>query len=514
MRIPTNLVFVIISILIVLAACNSGKKNVQTILREDNLKIYSAEIDNSRDTVLQAPGGSLLTVPAGSFDGGNGTKIRLLIKEALTIPDIIMAGLTTESNGKQLSSGGMIDIEAADGQNLHIIKPIRISVPGSFIDSKMMVFKGVKGDDGQINWTNPVPMASTSQMATLHQGEQLFKQKCASCHGIQSPVTGPSLAFISRLRPENWLFNYTRNNAAIMKSGDPYANCLFEQYNKTPMPAFPELSVSDLNRLYAYIDNESKKSGLPIPDDHIKKCVDSCLAYQTLKDSLTTVRNRLIDANGSGISYSKKLPGGYVSADTTGPSKRSPQVYPAVYYQFQVTSFGWYNIDRFLQEMDGVKNSRMVVRVEGQYRGQVSVFLIVPQAKVFEQGGPLENKVDEWGFFGEQGELPLLQSVTASLIVVGEQQGQLVFDLTSFTTRVDQTLTLQPIPVAKEAMNERISRLRLDSFNMDMKESKNAKAIKSIDDKLESTKPKTCDCHCGFRRPPVESDSLALAGDK
>ena len=448
-----------------------------------------------------------MTISAGSFEGGSGPGVRLAIKEAFNIDDIVLAGLITESNGKVLSSGGMINIEPANGENIKIVKAIRISLPTPFIDSRMMLFKGTENDDGYLNWTDSVIMRPNPQLLTIDKGEQLFKQKCASCHAIAKSVTSPALAYISRLRPQKWLFDYTRNNPEIMHSGDPYANCLSKQYGKTPMPASPEMSSEDLNKLYTYIDNESYKSGLPKPDDHLKKCVDSCLIYRNVMDSLMAVRKSLIYNNGSGIAYKRTPPNGYVIRDTTVPSKLSPQKFPAVYYQFQITSFGWYNIARFFQEMEGVKDSRLIVNIEGQYRGHVSVFLIVPQPRVFQQGGPIENKADKYGFYNQKGELPLLQAVSASVIAVGEAQGHLVFDMVNFTTTMNQTLTLQPAQVSVQMMNEKISQLRFKNLDLSMKESKNTKAIGTIDHQLESMKPKTCDCNCGFKNPAIVSDS-------
>jgi mono/diheme cytochrome c family protein len=356
----------------------------------------------------------------------------------------------------------------------------------------MMLFKGSKGDDGHINWTDPVPMRANIQISNLNAGEQLFKQHCATCHSIANTVTGPALAYISRLRPQKWLFYYTRNNQKILKSGDPYANCLYEHYNNTPMPDFPELSVDDLTGLYTYIDNESKKEGLPLPDDQLKKCVDSCLAYKKLKDSLYSVEDKLVPGNFS----------------VTGTSAPSPPAPPVAYYQFQVSTFGWYNIDRFCEELEGIKESRLIVKVTGKFGSQVKVYLIVPRSRVFQQGNIIENATNEYGFGFGGVELRLPQKAPASVIAVGEQGGQLVFDIFYFTTTVEQTLTLEPVHVTKELMSEKINQLRLDSYKMNIEESETEKSIKIRDLQLEKMKPKTCDCNCGFKQTPVESDSI------
>jgi cytochrome c551/c552 len=488
----TKFAFIIATSLIILVSCHNDKNNTPGDLTENNLKTFSVEINNTRDTVIRAPGGSLISIQAGSFEGGNDSKIRLSIKEALNISDMVLAGLVTESNGKMLSSGGMIDIEPANDQNLRIIKPISVSLPTPFLDSKMSVFKGSKGKDGQINWTDPTPMSANSQIANLDTGELIFKQNCSSCHSVAKAVTGPALAYISSLRTQKWLFNYTCNNKKMLESGDPYANCLYENYNKTMMPVYPKMSVNDLTLLYTYIGNESKKQGLSIPDDHLKKCVDSCLAYNKLKDSLDYVKIKLLKGNA------------FVEPDSYAPLQPIP---PVTYYQFQVSTFGWYNIDRFCEDIEGLKESRLTAKVAGEYRNQVSVYLIVPRSRVIQQGSVLKNRTDEYGFGFGDVELRLPQTVPASVIAVGKKGGQLVFDIVSFTTSVDQTLTLEPVRVTKELMTEKINQLRLDSFKTTTDETKSEKTIKKIDQQLASMKPESCDCNCGFKRSPVDSDS-------
>src|SRR5450631_1185575 len=127
MRIPTNSIFIYFAIVIIFFSCHDRKKYALSTFQEDNLQKSSVEIDNTRDTVLHAPGGSIISILAGSFEGANDSRVHLYIKEALNISDIVLAGLVTESNGKMLSSGGMIDIEPANDQNLRIIKPINVS---------------------------------------------------------------------------------------------------------------------------------------------------------------------------------------------------------------------------------------------------------------------------------------------------------------------------------------------------------------------------------------------------
>jgi hypothetical protein len=104
-------------------------------------------IDLTRDTVLHTTHGALLNIPRGSIDASGAKSIRLAIKEAYTTADMIRYGLTTQSNGQPLSSGGMIDIEAVDGSTAQIVRPITISLPTSRIEENMQLYKGAASDN-------------------------------------------------------------------------------------------------------------------------------------------------------------------------------------------------------------------------------------------------------------------------------------------------------------------------------------------------------------------------------
>ncbi|HSC40579.1 MAG TPA: hypothetical protein VLD19_22000, partial [Chitinophagaceae bacterium] len=111
---------------------------------------FVAEIDITRDTVLYAPGGTRLHIPAHALDAGGATHAKLVIQEALRMSDIVRAGLFTTANGQLLSSGGMINIEPAPGQTLSIVKPIGISLPSPYLQKNMQLYKGVPDEQGNI----------------------------------------------------------------------------------------------------------------------------------------------------------------------------------------------------------------------------------------------------------------------------------------------------------------------------------------------------------------------------
>jgi mono/diheme cytochrome c family protein len=476
------------------------------------LETFSVSVEVARDTVLQTPGGVFIHIPANALDAGGVTIAKLEIHEALKISDIIRAGLFTQTDGKPLSSGGMIQIEAAAGQSVKIIKSIGVSVPTSYLDPKMQVYKGVAAGNAVTNWTDPRPLIKNAETMQIDTGKKLFVAYCASCHGINKPITGPALAYISRLRNQRWLYAYTRNSKGDADSVDLYADCLYNEYGKTPMPEYRSWSDKQISAVYSYIDNESKRLGLSLPPDHLKKCVDSCIWYDAEYGRLTKRRSKLIGENGSRVNRKETPAAGPVpdyrdsktQPDNYIPPKVLPKVnapyYQSVYYQFSIQTFGWYNIDVLVSESDGVKKSELIVRLQGSYTSEMNVFFILPSAKVFQEGGPLAGGKNEFGFYKVDGSIYLQQSVKATVMTMGERDGKIIFDMVSFQTSEKQTLTLTPAVITKDQMNSVLKSLDLPDINPQVQDSKNGDAVRAIDVQLkdlEVFKPKTCDCNCG-----------------
>lgn len=90
-------------------------------------------------------------------------------------------------------------------------------------------------------------------------GGALFKQKCTSCHALNRQVVGPALKGIHEKHDEAWLVKWIKNSQALVASGDPEAVKIFNEYNKTVMTPFPELSDDDIKNILAYVQVEGDK---------------------------------------------------------------------------------------------------------------------------------------------------------------------------------------------------------------------------------------------------------------
>ena len=83
-------------------------------------------------------------------------------------------------------------------------------------------------------------------------GKALFNAQCAACHKLDAKMTGPALRGVGTKYEKEWLYKWIRNSAELIKSGDEPANKIYNEFNQSPMTAFPQLSDADLDNIIAY----------------------------------------------------------------------------------------------------------------------------------------------------------------------------------------------------------------------------------------------------------------------
>ncbi|WP_231565580.1 energy transducer TonB [Psychroserpens sp. Hel_I_66] len=140
---------------------NSSKLGIaSTTNLEIKKRPQTISFNTQNDTTIICKEGTVLKISKGSFVNSktgktiNGT-IELKVTEYYKLSDILLANLSTVSNGKQLETGGMLFIEAKQGGtdlNLKDDKPIEISFPTKNKKKGMQLFNG-EWEDENINWT-------------------------------------------------------------------------------------------------------------------------------------------------------------------------------------------------------------------------------------------------------------------------------------------------------------------------------------------------------------------------
>ncbi|TRZ81624.1 MAG: cytochrome C [Sediminibacterium sp.] len=161
--------------------------------------------------------------------------------------------------------------------------------------------------------------SSIGNQINAQDGKALFSQNCASCHAVNKNLTGPALAGVEDRWPDKKnLYSWIKNNAAFLKTGDPYANKLYNEYNKTAMNLFPSLNDKDIDAILGYIKTVPAAGAAPVGGaaaEAPKEESDSTLVFGLLTLVLAVVSIILLQVN----SNLKKL-----SSDKSGVPSANP----------------------------------------------------------------------------------------------------------------------------------------------------------------------------------------------
>ena len=103
----------------------------------------------------------------------------------------------------------------------------------------------------------------TAQEADVQKGKSLFNANCAACHKLNKRAVGPALAGVSEKYDKEWLYAWIKNPMGMVKAGDPQAVAVYEEYNKSVMTAFPQLSNEDIDDILAYTDYTPPAPAVP-----------------------------------------------------------------------------------------------------------------------------------------------------------------------------------------------------------------------------------------------------------
>ena len=106
-----------------------------------------------------------------------------------------------------------------------------------------------------------------AQEPDIDKGKSLFNMNCAACHKLNKRAVGPALAGVSQKYEKEWLYSWIKNSMAMVKSGDVQAVAIYEEYNKSVMTAFPQLSNEDIDNILAYTDYTPPAPAMPAPGD-------------------------------------------------------------------------------------------------------------------------------------------------------------------------------------------------------------------------------------------------------
>ncbi|RAJ05154.1 cbb3-type cytochrome c oxidase subunit III [Chitinophaga skermanii] len=439
-------------------SCNTS----HPILSPSSLPQQYIAVNTEKDTVVTLQFGTRLTIAAHTFSAKNNVA-KIVIKEAITLDQMLRGGLVTKSGNHVLQSGGMIQIMPANGEDVKIVKPFNIEIPTPQVREGMQLYKGVEKDD-RVDWVNPVPLdtpVSPLVEPQVVQGAVLYQQNCAVCHGIDKKLTGPPLYGSM----ERWahdtasLYRFTRNASKVIAAGDAYATCLFTGYNKAAMTSFDSLSNEEIKAIYRYIDEKGKAIyGTAIPNAFLRKSdCDKCDEYMQAYQQIFT--------------------------DTTQPKQAISSKEMKQAYRFHVIDFAWYNVDVQLP----LENAPPIfVNLHPNPPG-TKLYIAIPQHNILIDGQE-ENGAFKLYANMPSGVVDFKNGTLAYVIAVaGNQPTSLQLAFQSFTLlQSDNNLTLELKPATDHDLQACFETVKHSGFTQHHFQTYFEKLKKSNRDSLET----------------------------
>lgn len=166
-----------------------------------------------------------------------------------------------------------------------------------------------------------------SNEAIAQDGEKIFKQNCGVCHRVGGGrMVGPDLMGVTTKRSEEWLMKWTKGSQAFIKSGDPDAKAIFDEFSGVVMPDQGHLPDGDIKAIFAFI--ASKNAPATASVDTVKKEVVPDASNNATPEEIERGKNIFIGSyalsNGGpacischNVNYTGVIPGGLLAKDLT-----------------------------------------------------------------------------------------------------------------------------------------------------------------------------------------------------
>jgi cytochrome c2 len=440
----------------VLSSCTTNSRPKQTSFVTGNLKSNIISLFADSAYRLQTPKGAIIRIAAQSFGVSSNSKVELEIKEAYSLDDIVLAGLTTESNGRPLKSAGMIYINAtANGKSVELVKPIKIAIPTAIYDDRMQLFRGELREDSSVNWVDPQPLDTGITAKNLAKGLALFKANCASCHKPAKDFTGPMLARCRAREPNpEWAYAFT-NNVNQMLETDQYAKNMLKRYG-SKMTRF-NLQKEDIKAILDYCDNEALSDpfaiaeplpGAAAPDSPVAKkpCGYDTVYYQKEDTSITIMPDNITStpepaSTGTDTVQTKVENEPQPNTAKPAPLDFTDEGITEGMYDISINAFGWYNLDVFVNAYPNAAKVELNVQLQMQFETEMNVFLFCPGKKLLTAA----TKKNAKEFLFEEdgnGTIPLFLGDKAVILAFGSVADKMWYGTASFNIKTAQTIMI------------------------------------------------------------------------
>lgn len=425
-----------------LIAEDTGKNAFTT----ENIEMQLFTIDAAKGGIVKGKNGTQLIIPINTFvtaDGKSVTgKVTIGLKEALSMSDIVFGGLTTTSDGKVLSTGGMLYIEAKQGDDkLEIAdsKSIKTSVPTKDYKSEMLLFTGEQDENGSINWVDPVDIIEEKR-------EDLSMDEFAA-DGVEYKKTEP----VAPLKPVKNTGGITLrvnlSNPELLPEFIPFKDMAWKLVDES------KYSEGDTKNVWRYVMVErSEKQGVYIltfkgvdgDSDKTKKLevipVFKGQDYEKAMDEYEKKYDTFIKEKNEREAREK--------AEFERQVKINKAKNYADTYVFNVQKLGWYNCDFFYKDKTAVD---VIVNAEVTNAGENAAYayLVLKKQKICVAGHIDESNVFRFGVT----RMPL--GITATIIALSaDSDGNLKYVSKDVTIEKETSVALALKASTKEEMKK------------------------------------------------------------
>jgi mono/diheme cytochrome c family protein len=164
---------------------------------------------------------------------------------------------------------------------------------------------------------------------TGQDGKTLFKDKCASCHSIgKGRLVGPDLKGVTSKQSIDWLIKWTKASQDLVRSGDPAAKAIFDEFGGVIMPN-QDMPDADIKAVFAYIDSQSIGKSAVVSADSSKATEvvvntsdkatpqDIALGEQLFTGTLRLATRGPACISCHNVDYKGMIPGGLLAKDLT-----------------------------------------------------------------------------------------------------------------------------------------------------------------------------------------------------
>ncbi|RXK61861.1 hypothetical protein ESA94_02260 [Lacibacter luteus] len=456
-----------------LLACT--RENKPSFLNTGNIRTQIFTIDPAKANTLKGFRGGIFNIPAGAFEGTAAVTIEL--KEVYAPIEILAAGLTTESNGELLESGGMFYINAKrDGIQLELKKDIQGSIPADYINDSMKLFKGDLKEDGSLNWVEPEALlpATDSNTLCIQAGERIFKSNCLSCHDISKKITGPTLINSGKYYNSDEYYRLLKNPGLFAKENRRF-DCQIYDYNGVIMTAFPAISKDNVSCMIKYFENEKmKRPDLATKLDKQDFDREGC-------DSITIEKNKFpcgIDTFYNNEEFEKIVANSFADIkttdtiikpfqssgiDTLNTDFQAPNEYR---YEFKINSLGWYNIDILLKKLEGITEVTLDATTTFKEKEQVDIRLLFPEKRI-ELKSEYHKESETYTFGMDDNTIPLFIGDIAIMFAIAEESDKIYYSVREFRITKEQHIEMPFKETSKEKLEEAFKKVNLDNIILD-----------------------------------------------